>query len=65
MFSSSFVSSADSGRRELVHGVDRASGRRAAAAAVQAGVSPPTTFGVVFVVQSVRPGSTRSGDIAR
>ena len=26
---------------------------------------PPTTFGVVFVVQSSRPGSTRSGDIAR
>ena len=26
---------------------------------------PPTTFGVVFVVQSVRPGSTRSGEKAR
>jgi hypothetical protein len=26
---------------------------------------PPSTFGVVFVVQSSRPGSTRSGDIAR
>jgi hypothetical protein len=26
---------------------------------------PPRIFGVVFVVQSSRPGSTRSGDIAR
>ena len=26
---------------------------------------PPTTFGTVLVVQSVRPGSTRSGENAR
>ena len=26
---------------------------------------PPTTFGTVFVVWSVRPGSTRSGEKAR
>ena len=26
---------------------------------------PPTTFGTVFVVQSSRPGSTRSGENAR
>ncbi len=32
---------------------------------MHSGVIPPTTFGVVFVVQSSRPGSTRSGDIAR
>ncbi len=32
---------------------------------MHAGVIPPTTFGVVFVVQSVRPGSTRSGANAR
>ena len=53
------------GRRDLVHGVDRACGRAPPPPSVQAGVRPPTTFGVVFVVQSVRPGSTRSGDIAR
>jgi len=37
----------------------------AAAASVDSALMPPSTFGVVFVVQSVRPGSTRSGDIAR
>ena len=35
------------------------------ARSAQAGVSPPTTFGVVLTVKSVRPGSIRSGDIAR
>ena len=65
MFSSSFVSSAASGVETLVHGVDRAAVDARRRASVQAGVRPPTTFGVVFVVQSVRPGSTRSGDIAR
>ena len=32
---------------------------------VHRGVSPPTTFGVLRVVQSSRPGSTRSGEKAR
>ena len=32
---------------------------------VHAGVRPPTTFGVDLVVQSSRPGSTRSGLNAR
>ena len=32
---------------------------------VHAGVRPPMTFGVVAVVQSTRPGSTRSGEKAR
>ena len=36
----------------------------AAARSVQRGVSPPTTFGVVRIVWSVRPGSTRSGENA-
>ncbi len=31
---------------------------------MHAGVSPPTTFGVVRSVKSVRPGSTRSGENA-
>ena len=44
------------GRGDLVDGVDRVRSS-AAAAAVHSGVMPPTTFGVVFVVQSVRPGS--------
>ena len=64
MFSSSFASSAASG--------DETGGRcrprcsyRAAAASVQASVMPPTTFGTFFVVQSSRPGSTRSGENAR
>ena len=32
---------------------------------MQAGVRPPTTLGVLLVVKSVRPGSTRSGEKAR
>ena len=32
---------------------------------LEAGVRPPMTFGVVLVVKSVRPGSTRSGEKAR
>ena len=53
------------GCRDLVHRVERGAvdvgGRLRATPALM----PPTTFGVVFVVQSSRPGSTRSGDIAR
>ena len=64
MFSSSFVSSAASGV-ETSCTVSSAARYTSAAAVVLSGVIPPTTFGVVFVVQSSRPGSTRSGDIAR
>ena len=36
-----------------------------AASSVQAGVTPPTTFGMVAVVNFLFPGSTRSGEKAR
>src|ERR671936_233277 len=64
MFSSSFVNSAASGveTSTIVSTARRYTSR---ARRVHSGVIPPTTFGVVFVVQSERPGSTRSGDIAR
>ena len=64
MFSRSFVSSAASGV-ETRWIVSIALPYSSAARSVQAGVIPPTTFGTVFVVQSVRPGSTRSGENAR
>jgi hypothetical protein len=64
MFSSSLVSSATSG---LVTGtrVSQATPYRSIARRVHSGVRPPITFGVVRVVQSTRPGSTRSGENAR
>ena len=37
---------------------------QALATCEQASVMPPTTLGVFLVVQSVRPGSTRSGEKA-
>ncbi len=64
MFSSSFVSSAASGldtRTTWSH----TSPYSASARSAQASVSPPTTFGVLRSVKSVRPGSTRSGENAR
>ncbi len=64
MFSRSFVSSAASGD-ETGWTVSRALPYSSAARSVQAGVIPPTIFGVFFVVQSSRPGSTRSGENAR
>ena len=64
MFSSSFVSSADSGE-ETRWTVSTARPYSSAARSVQASVIPPTTFGTFFVVQSSRPGSTRSGENAR
>ena len=64
MFSSSFVSSAASGvETSTISSIARR--YTSAARRVHSGVIPPSTFGVVFVVQSSRPGSTRSGDIAR
>ena len=64
MFSSSLVSSAASGV-DTRWTVSIALPYSSAARSVQAGVIPPTTFGTVLVVQSVRPGSTRSGEKAR
>ena len=32
---------------------------------MQVGVTPPSTLGVLEIVQSLRPGSTRSGEKAR
>src|SRR3954468_21177865 len=63
MFSSSFESSATSGV-ETGTRVSQTGSQTARAASVHAGVSPPTTFGVVRSVKSVRPGSTRSGENA-
>ena len=65
MFSSSFVSSAASGDETRWTRVDRAAVERRRAPRSQASSMPPTTFGTFFVVQSVRPGSTRSGENAR
>ena len=64
MFSSSLDSSATSG---VETGTMWSHTRpyTAAARSVQAAVRPPTTFGVVRIVKSVRPGSTRSGEKAR
>ena len=53
------------GRRDLVHRVDRLAVDLGGGGRCSPALIPPTTFGVVFVVQSSRPGSTRSGDIAR
>ena len=64
MFSSSLVSSAASGVETRTI-VSQTSPYSAAARSVQAPVRPPTTFGVVRIVKSVRPGSTRSGEKAR
>ena len=64
MFSSSFVSSAASGV-ETRWTLSIALPYSAAAASVDASLIPPTTFGTVFVVWSMRPGSTRSGENAR
>ena len=49
VFSSSFTSSAASVRRHRHDRVDAASHRAPIASSVQAGVMPPTTFGVFFV----------------
>ena len=64
MFSSSLTSSAASGEET---GTSRSTQIEysATARSRQAGVRPPTTLGVVRTVKSVRPGSIRSGDIAR
>ncbi len=64
MFSSSLVSSADSGV-ETRTSVSQTSPYNASARSAQASVSPPITLGVVRSVKSVRPGSTRSGENAR
>ncbi len=64
MFSSSFVSSAASGV-ETTCTSSIAFRYSAAAASVDAALMPPTIFGVVFVVNSRLPGSTRSGENAR
>ena len=64
MFSSSFVSSAASAV-ETRWTSSTAPAVELAAASVEASSIPPTTFGVVFVVKSSRPGSTRSGAKAR
>ncbi len=64
MFSSSFVSSAASGldtRTTRSHTSSYSSCARCAHASVR----PPSTFGVLRSVKSVRPGSTRSGENAR
>ena len=64
MFSSSLVISAasqeETGTRFSMHAPYSSTARCA-----QAGVSPPTILGVVLTVKSVRPGSIRSGDMAR
>ena len=61
VFSSSFAISAASAV-ETDTTVSSAPRYQAAATSPQAGVIPPTTFGVFRVVQSSRPGSTRSGE---
>ena len=60
-FSRSFESSAASGP---VTGTisSQTSEYSATARSRQTGVSPPTIFGVLRRVKSVRPGSTRSGE---
>ena len=63
MFSSSLESSATSGV-ETRTTWSQTGAYTPTAASVHAGVSPPTTFGVVRSVKSVRPGSTRSGEKA-
>ena len=45
--------------------VSRAPRYQVAATSPQVSVIPPTTLGVLIVVQSSRPGSTRSGEKAR
>jgi hypothetical protein len=64
MFSRSFVSSAASGE-ETRCTRSIALPYSSAAASVEASSMPPTTFGTFVVVQSSRPGSTRSGEKAR
>ena len=64
MFSSSFVISAASGVATTTTS-SQISAYSARARSEQASVSPPTTFGVVRIVWSVRPGSMRSGEKAR
>jgi len=64
MFSSSFDSSAASAV-DTVWTLSTALPYSVAAACVDAAFTPPTIFGVVRVVKSVRPGSTRSGAYAR
>ena len=64
MFSRSLVSSAASGEDTRCTSSTTAA-YSAAAASVDSSVTPPTTFGTFFVVQSSRPGSTRSGENAR
>ena len=64
MFSSSFVSSAASGV-DTTCTSSTALRYSAAAASAEASSTPPTIFGVVFVVNSRLPGSTRSGENAR
>ncbi len=65
MFSSSFVSSAASGEETVDDLVADQAVELDGAPAALVGVSPPTTFGVVRIVWSVRPGSIRSGEKAR
>ncbi len=63
MFSRSFESSAASGvdtRTTRSH----TTSYNSCARSPQASVTPPTIFGVVRNVKSVRPGSTRSGENA-
>ena len=62
-FSSSLVSSATSGVPTRTIS-SQTSEYRATARSRHSGVSPPTTFGVLRSVKSVRPGSIRSGEKA-
>ena len=64
VFSSSFAISATSAE-ETVTTFCRAWAYQTVATSQQFAVMPPTTLGVLMVVQSVRPGSTRSGEKAR
>ena len=63
MFSSSLESSATSSV-ETRTTLSQTCSYSATARSPHASVSPPTTFGVVRSVKSVRPGSTRSGEKA-
>ena len=63
MFSSSLAISAASGEDTRITS-SHTRPYSSAARSVQAGVIPPTTFGVLRRVKSVRPGSTRSGEKA-
>ncbi len=64
VFSRSFAISATS-QVETGTIVSSAWSYQAAATSPQSSVIPPMTFGVLMVVQSSRPGSTRSGEKAK